>query len=54
MGEDEGPIRAYLPYLNLGLSGVLVVFGVLGKRGREGEGWWWGFEWLPMGVYAVS
>jgi hypothetical protein len=47
---DDGPIRTYLPYLNLGLCGVLTLLGVVVKRKVE---LWWGFSWLPAGVYGV-
>jgi hypothetical protein len=47
---DEGPIKQYLPYLNLGLCGVLVLLGMVVGRKIE---LWWGFGWLPAGVYAV-
>jgi hypothetical protein len=49
-GIDEGPIRQYLPYLNLGLCGILVLLGMV--VGRKVE-LWWGFSWLPASVYAV-
>lgn len=50
MGGDDGPVRKYLPYLNLGLCVVLVLLGALvGKRGEI----WMGFGWLPAGVYGV-
>lgn len=48
---NEGPIRQYLPYLNLGLSGVLILLGMVVNR--KTEELWWGFGWLPAGVYAV-
>lgn len=51
LGLDEGPIRQYLPYLNLGLCGVLVLLGMVASR--KAEELWWGFGWLPAGVYAV-
>ncbi|KAN0112984.1 hypothetical protein V8E51_005935 [Hyaloscypha variabilis] len=50
LGLDEGPIKQYLPYLNLGLGGVLVLLGMVVSRKIE---LWWGFGWLPAGVYAV-
>ncbi len=40
----------YLPHLNLGLCGVLMVFGFIG-RGRDEL--WWGFGWLPGVVYGI-
>jgi hypothetical protein len=48
---DEGPIKQYLPYLNLGLCGVL--FLLVTVVSRKTEELWWGFGWLPAGVYAV-
>jgi ABC-type dipeptide/oligopeptide/nickel transport system permease component len=50
LGLDKGPIKQYLPYLNLGLGGVLVLLGMVVSRKIE---LWWGFGWLPAGVYAV-
>jgi hypothetical protein len=47
---EHGPIRSYLPYLNLVLSAVLALLGQV-FIGREMI--WWGFAWLPGGVYAV-
>jgi hypothetical protein len=47
---EEGPIKQYLPYLNLGLCGVLILLGMV--VGRELD-LWWGFSWLPASVYAV-
>jgi len=50
---DEGPLLTYLPYLNLGLGMVLGVLGRLVKvKGGNGV-MWWGFEWLPMGIYGL-
>jgi hypothetical protein len=50
LGLDEGPIRQYLPYLNFGLCGLLVLLGLLVSRKIE---LWAGFGWLPVGVYGV-
>jgi len=47
---DDGPIKQYLPYLNLGLCGVLVLLEIVVSRKID---LWWGFGWLPAGVYAV-
>ncbi|KIN05545.1 hypothetical protein OIDMADRAFT_38068 [Oidiodendron maius Zn] len=47
---DHGPVRKYLPYLNLALSAVLALLGLV-FRGREFV--WWGFAWLPGFVYGV-
>jgi hypothetical protein len=47
----EGPIKQYLPCLNLGLCGVLVLLGMLVRR--KTEELWWGFGWLPAGIYGV-
>jgi hypothetical protein len=49
-GLDDGPIKQYLPYLNLGLCGMLVLSRMVVGRKIE---LWWGFSWLPAGVYAV-
>lgn len=48
--SHEGPIKQYLPYLNLGLCCVLVLLGMVVGRKTE---LWWGFGWLPAGVYTV-
>ena len=48
--QDHGPIQKYLPYLNLGLCTVL---GFLGMVFRAREEVWWGFGWLPAGVYGT-
>jgi hypothetical protein len=40
----------FLPLLNLGLC---VALGLLGMVFRGREEVWWGFGWLPAGVYAV-
>jgi hypothetical protein len=48
---DDGPLKQYLPYLNLGLCGVLVLLGMV--LSRKIEELWWGFGWLPAGVYSV-
>jgi len=45
--SDGGPIKKYLPYLNLALCGALVV---LGKLKREE---WWILSWLPLGVQGI-
>lgn len=54
MVRDEagtsGPVRTYLPYLNIVLSGVLAALGLV-FRGREMV--WFGFAWLPGCVYVV-
>jgi uncharacterized membrane protein len=47
---DRGPVRRYLPYLNLALAAVLGLLGMV-FRGREMV--WWGFAWLPGGVYGI-
>jgi hypothetical protein len=43
----EGPIKTYLPYLNLALSAALVVLGKLKKEE------WWILAWLPLGVQGI-
>lgn len=48
--QDRSPIREYLPYLNIGLCAVLGLLGMV-FRGREEV--WWGFGWLPAGVYGM-
>jgi hypothetical protein len=45
-----GPLQ-YLPYLNLALCGILVLLGMVVSR--KVEELWWGFGWLPAGVYGV-
>ncbi|KAH9223390.1 hypothetical protein DL95DRAFT_323978 [Leptodontidium sp. 2 PMI_412] len=51
--SDGGPVRMYLPYLNVGLCVVLFgLGGVVARRGGEGV-LWWGFEGLPGVVYVV-
>jgi hypothetical protein len=49
--SHDGPIKQYLPLLNMGLSGILVLLGMVVSR--RDSGLWWGFGWLPAGVYAV-
>lgn len=46
----EGPIRQYLPYLNIGLC---LVLGVLARMVSVGEGAWWVLGLLPGGVYGI-
>jgi hypothetical protein len=48
--DGGGPIERYLPSLNLALSAVLGIMGLV-SRGKELA--WWGFGWLPAAVYAV-
>jgi hypothetical protein len=48
--QNHGPIQLYLPYLNIALC---VVLGLLGTVFKDKEMLWWGFEWLPAGVYAA-
>lgn len=48
--ETHGPVRTYLPYLNVILSATLALLGLV-FRGREMV--WWGFSWLPGAVYVV-
>jgi len=50
-GLDDGPIKQYLPYLNLGLGIVLVGLGMVVSR--KDEGLWWRFGWLPLAVSSV-
>lgn len=45
-------MEVYLPWLNLGLCVVLVGLGSMMQR--KGETLWWGFGWLPIGVYTVT
>jgi hypothetical protein len=53
ISDDEGPLKIYLPYLNLILCGVLLLLGGVVTR-RLGQGMLWlGFSWLPMGVYGI-
>ncbi|KUJ18099.1 uncharacterized protein LY89DRAFT_781193 [Mollisia scopiformis] len=51
-GRDEGgPVKRYLPWLNLGLCAVVAVAGLGGK------GEWVGFGWVPgcvLGVVVVG
>ncbi|CZR53282.1 uncharacterized protein PAC_03160 [Phialocephala subalpina] len=51
LGGDDGPVKKYLPYLNLGLCVVLALLGALVGRKTE---MWTGFGWLPAGVYGVA
>lgn len=55
-GVGGGPVEKYLPLLNCGLCVVLVgLGGVVGRKlESSGRGLWWGFEWLPAGVWAVT
>ena len=48
--HPHGPIAQYLPLLNIGLCMVLGLLGIV-FRGRDDV--WWGFGWLPAGVYGV-
>jgi hypothetical protein len=48
--HPHGPIAQYLPQLNIGLCMML---GLLGMAFRGREDVWWGFGWLPAGVYGV-
>jgi len=48
--QPQGPIETYLPYLNIVLSMML---GLLGMVTRGKEELWMGFAWLPGAVYAV-
>jgi hypothetical protein len=52
LGEvvDKGPIEMYLPYLNLGLSGVLALAGLL--VGGKGAELFSGFGYLPGLIYG--
>ncbi|ESZ91681.1 hypothetical protein SBOR_7938 [Sclerotinia borealis F-4128] len=59
-GVDNGPLLTYLPTLNLLLSLILGILGTILKsksRARIADAdiniWWTGFEWLPLGIYAV-
>ncbi|CZT44079.1 uncharacterized protein RSE6_04204 [Rhynchosporium secalis] len=51
MQAGGGPVKMFLPYLNMALCVVLVGLGGVVKR--RGGGLWWGFEWLPASVYTV-
>ena len=51
--QDDGPIAQYLPYLNLGLCIVLGLLGMVASGSSKGDSLWWGFGWLPAGVYVV-
>ncbi|KAG4412937.1 hypothetical protein IFR04_013923 [Cadophora malorum] len=55
-GVGGGPVEKYLPLLNCGLCVVLVgLGGVVGRKLEgSGRGLWWGFEWLPAGVWGVT
>lgn len=50
-GTDYGPVMTYLPYLNIVLSVLLALLGLV-SRGKEAV--WFGFAWLPGSVYGVS
>ena len=47
----ESPIKQYLPYLNLGLCGVLVVAGMVVRMKRDVI--WVGFGNIPAAVYLI-
>ncbi|KAH6683268.1 hypothetical protein B0J14DRAFT_575532 [Halenospora varia] len=49
--DEEGPIRKFLPWMNVGLCLVLVGLGrmVSSKGGNN----WGGLSWLPAAVYGV-
>ena len=48
--QNEGPLAQFLPLLNVGLC---VVLGLLGMVFRGKDLVWFGFGWLPAGVYGV-
>lgn len=50
-GTDYGPVVRYLPYLNIVLSVLLALLGMV-ARGRVEI--WFGFAWLPGSVYGVA
>lgn len=52
--EQKSPLELYLPYLNLGLCGVLVLYGLLVRGGSEGHRFGWlGLGNIPAIVYSV-
>ena len=49
--QPHGPIETYLPYLNIVLSMMLGLLGMV-TRGREEL--WVGFAWLPGAIYTIA
>jgi hypothetical protein len=45
---DKGPLEMYLPYLNLGLAGIILLAGLFLREGAA----WPGFGVLPAAVYG--
>ena len=48
--QPQGPIETFLPYMNIVLSMML---GLLGMVTRGKEELWMGFAWLPGAIYAI-
>lgn len=52
--QSQGPIRTYLPYLNLGICVVLVVLGLVMSRKTETWGLLGGLPGVVYGVVLVA
>ncbi|EKD12851.1 hypothetical protein MBM_09080 [Drepanopeziza brunnea f. sp. 'multigermtubi' MB_m1] len=52
LAANDGPIKQFLPYLNVGLCVILLGLGSMVQR--KGVAVWAGFAWLPAAVYGVS
>ncbi|KAM3074236.1 hypothetical protein ACMFMG_002940 [Clarireedia jacksonii] len=55
VSSSSGPLQIYLPPLNILLSATLGLLGSLAKAKARSQGsiLWFGFEWVPAGIYAV-
>ncbi|KAI9049906.1 hypothetical protein LZ554_006053 [Drepanopeziza brunnea f. sp. 'monogermtubi'] len=52
LAANGGPIKQFLPYLNVGLCVILLGLGSMVQR--KGVAVWAGFAWLPAAVYGVA
>lgn len=52
LAATDGPIKRFLPYLNIGLCVILLGLGSMAQR--KGVAIWLGFAWLPTAVYGTA